>query len=418
VNQDKKNQHPEVGQSSVSERPPGQGGNGSKGRYGFIMLVAFLVGVGGWLATRVSSTVQANKAIELDRKARPVVATDVTEVSLAPLGRGRWGAKVAIEGTVEAKDRAELAFKAGGRLAQVNVRVGDMVRAGQILGQLDANEAAAQLRAAEAQLEAARAQAALAADQGERTGKLVASGALAEATGVQAVQGRALAEAQVRAAAAQLSLVKATLSNHALVAPFSGVVTKAPTTRGSVVSPGQALFEVVDNSALRLKGTVNEADAALVAAGASVEVETDRGPAKGKVRVVVQVLDRVTRRVPVEVDLDLHSGLRVGGFVRALISGEREVDVITVPGSSLRPGSQDTVLVVEGDRLAEKQIRFAVEPNTGTLLVRSGLRGDEKVVLAPRPEAKSGDLVKVIPSAPVDAAAPKQASVAEKSKKE
>jgi RND family efflux transporter MFP subunit len=392
--------------TSVASGSPVTATKGASGKFGFVLLGLMLIGVTAWLATRVTTTVTAKKAIEVERRAKPQLADSAVEVTLAPLTRAKWGATAPLEGTVEAKDRAELAFKVGGRLASVNVRVGDRVKVGQLLGRLDSNEAAAQMRAAEAQLDAARAQTVLTEDQGQRTQKLVASGALAEATAVQATQADALSQAQARAAKAQLALAAASVSNHVLVAPFSGVVTRAPTTRGAVVGPGQALFEIVDNSELRLKGTVNEADAVLVAQGAPVTIETDAGVAKGKVRVVVEVLDRVTRRVPVEVDLEPHAALRVGSFVRAVIQSEREVDVIAVPGGALRSGSQDTLMIVVDGRLEERQVRFAVDPKSGTLLVRSGLEGTEQVVLLPRPEAKTGDSVRITGATPAPQGAP------------
>jgi RND family efflux transporter MFP subunit len=359
------------------------------------MIGLFLLGVGGWLFARVTSTVSAKQAIEVERANRPQVATDVADVELASYRKVRWQANVPLEGTIEARDRAELAFKVTGQLISVDVRLGDKVKAGQLLGRLDAGEASAQVRAAEAQLEAARAQLALATDQGQRAVKLVASGALDEASGVQATQGRALSLAQVNAAQAHLSLAQVNLANQALVAPFSGIVTRAPTTRGAVVTPGQALFEIVDNTLLRLRGTVNEADAGLFAVGAEVTVTTSSGPAHGKVRAVVAVLDRFTRRVPLEVDLEPHQGLRVGSFVRAFVTGDQEIDVFEVPGSALRPGSQDTLLIVNGDVLEERQVRFSVDPKTGALWVREGLVGNERIVLVPRPEAKNGDKVRV-----------------------
>jgi len=370
--------------------------SGRSGKFGFWLVGLFLVFVSSWLLIRVTKTVSAKQAIEAVRANRPSIVSDIIDVELASYRKVRWRAKVPLEGTIEASDHAELAFKVSGRLASVNVRLGDHVKSGQLLGRLDALEAAAQVHAAEAHLEAARAQMALASDQDSRTRKLVGSGAMAEAEGVQATQGHALAVANANAAQAQLHLAQASLGNQALVAPFGGVVTRAPTTRGSVVSPGQTLFEIVDNTALRLRGTVNEADANLFEVGSSVTVDTPNGPATGKVRAVVAVLDRITRRVPVEVELGAHEGLRVGSFVRAFVTGGQDVDVFEVPGSALRPGSQDTVLIVKGDVLEERQVRFSIDPTSGSLWVRAGLVGDESIVLTPRAEAKNGNKVRIV----------------------
>lgn len=366
-----------------------------------VLILAGVVGVGAWISVRVTTTVAAKQEIETKRKSAPAAFDEVPVVQIIRPQADEWTPILPFEGTIDANQRAELGFKVGGRLGSVRVRLGDKVKAGQLLGQLDAAEASAQKRAASAQLDAAHAQVALAVDQESRTGRLVETGALASAQGVQAEQQRALAQAQAAAANAQLGLAQTTLANHALVAPFAGVITRAPSTQGAVVSPGQALFEVVDNSAMLLRGTVNEADAELFKAGAPVTVD---GTKVGTVRVIVNVLDRVTRRVPVEAELSPNQALRVGSFVRATIGGADKVAVFRVPGSALRPGSQGTLMVVDGETLREVEVRFAVEPETGALLVRSGLHGDEKVVASPRPEAKSGDRVKVAEAGPAQPA--------------
>ncbi|HSC89720.1 MAG TPA: efflux RND transporter periplasmic adaptor subunit [Polyangiaceae bacterium] len=366
----------------------------ARGRVGLWTLGVGAALVAAWLGVRVVSTLTQQKAIEGARKAAPA-PTDTQTVQVVSPVRTTWIPSVRLEGTIEAEQRSNLGFKVGGKLGPVQVRLGDQVKAGQLLARLDAVEAAAQQSAAKAQVDAAQAQLMLAQDAERRTSQLVKSGALAEANGIQAEQQRALAEAQASSARAQLGLAGATVQNHTLVAPFAGVVTRAPTTRGAVVAPGEPLFEVVDMSKLRLRGSIGEAEASLVRVGSQVTIQTDAGPAVGQVRAIVSVLDAATRRVPVEADLTPQPGLRVGSFVRATIANDQAVEVWSLPGQALRPGSQDVILVEKGGVLEERVVRFSVEPSSGNLLVQNGLVGDEHVVVAPQPEARSGDRVVV-----------------------
>jgi hypothetical protein len=176
-------------------------------------------------------------------------------------------------------------------------------------------------------------------------------------------------------------------------------VTRAPTTRGSVVGPGEPLFEIVDATKLRLRGTVTESDAALLKAGAKVTIEGAGGTAVGTLRTVLGVLDQRTRRVPVEADLEPSSALRVGAFVRATVTTESPINVLKVPGSVLRPGSQDVVLAVVDGKLVEKHVAFAVDSKSGELLVRSGLSSTDQIVDSPRPESRDGERVELAPPA-------------------
>lgn len=383
--------------SANSSASPADNSPKATGRFGLGLIAFAALATALWLGARVVSTLSQNKAIESKRAQSTAPIDAVPEVKLAPISPATWSVSIPIEGTIEAKERSELGFKVGGRLSQIEVSLGDRVKAGKLLGRLDAGEAAAQRSAASAQVEAARAQLAMAEDQERRTSQLVQSGAMNEAVGVQAEQQRALARAQASAAQAQLGLAATSLSNHVLTAPFDGVVSRAPTTRGAVVAPGQPLFEVVNDSELRLRGSVSEGDAGLVKVGATVTVNTVGGSIQGKIRAIVSVLDGRTRRIPVEADLMPSPHARVGSFVRAEILGDESAPVLRVPGSALRPGSQNVVLAVVDGNLVEKSLAFSVEPASGDLMVRSGLTQEDHIVLAPRPEAKAGDRVNVVP---------------------
>src|SRR5262249_47311021 len=149
-----------------------------------------------------------------DAKRSRAAAGALPTVSTVLPTAGTWDPVVEIDGTVAAGQEAQIGFKTGGRIAQVAVKLGDSVKAGQLLATLDSSEAVAQLRAAQAQQRAAEAQLALATDTERRTQTMVQSGSVAEATGVQTTQQRALASAQVEASQAQVSLTQVMIGNH------------------------------------------------------------------------------------------------------------------------------------------------------------------------------------------------------------
>jgi RND family efflux transporter MFP subunit len=281
--------------------------------------------------------------------------------------------------------------------------VGEVVKAGAVLGSLDSIEAGAQLKAAQAQVRAAEAQLSLAEDTERRTSAMVSSGSLAEASGVQTAQQKALAAAQHDAARAQVKQVKVklgknkqnppitvSLGNHMLTAPFAGTVTRVPDGIGAVVGPGVPQFELEDLRTLKLKTTVSEHDANLLQPGAAVEIDSERGAVKGTVSAIIASVDPATRRVPIEAIIENPGSLRAGSFVRAHIRGTEAISVLRLPHDALRPGSQDQVLTLEAGKLGMKNIVFGVAED-GALLVRSGIGPDAEVVLGPKPEWKAGD---------------------------
>ena len=224
---------------------------------------------------------------------------------------------------------------------------------------------------------------------------MVSSGSLAEATGVQTAQQKAVASAQLDAARAQVSLSQVALGNHRLAAPFAGTVTKVPEGTGSVVGPGASLFEVQDLSRLKLRGTLGEHDAALVEPGSKIAVESEHGRVEGTITVVLGSVDAATRRVRVEADIDNKDGrLRAGSFVRGVVQAGSSIEVLKLPHDVLRPGAQDELFVVTGDTLASRRVVYSVAP-TGELFVRRGLSAGERVMRAPKSDTHAGERVEI-----------------------
>jgi HlyD family secretion protein len=204
---------------------------------------------------------------------------------------------IAGSGTVEAT-AADLGVPMGGRVAEVDVREGDRVSAGQVLARLETLEIEARLAQAEAQVAAARArllelergsrpeeraqaQAAVAAartrrDDAERalvrTRTLLEGGAVSQEQLDQAEAGLAIAvaqhdqaveqlqlvtrgarveqlaaqEAQVRLAEATVMQVRAALESALVRAPFAGIVTLRHRQPGEIVAAGSPIVTVMD----------------------------------------------------------------------------------------------------------------------------------------------------------------------------
>jgi RND family efflux transporter MFP subunit len=365
-------------------------------------IVAGLVMVGGlvaWTGTRVATATKAQAAVAEKRAAdaqrNAAAAKQLERVSVVQGQAATWLPSVELDGTLAAEQSASVGFKVGGKIGSLKVKVGEPVRAGQLLATLDANEAGAAAAASAAQVRAAEAQLALAQDSERRTQAMVQSGSFAEASGVQSAQQRALALAQLDAAKAQASLARVSLANHTLTAPFAGTVTKVPDGIGEVVGPGAPLFEIVNTKVLKLSTTVSEHDANLLTPGAPVALELETGKVTGRVSAVLGTVDQRTRRVPVEASFDNPGFLRAGAFVKARVDAKNEIRVVKLPHEVLRPGSQDEVVVVgEGGRLDVRHVVLAVDKD-GSLLVRRGLLESDKVVTKPKPEAKTGDVVSI-----------------------
>jgi RND family efflux transporter MFP subunit len=378
------------------------GGMRRRARIGLVIALVIGVAFIGLLGVRVKQAVAKRASVAGEQ-----ASVGASGVSKEPLRTAKgepmkWTPRVDLTGTLKPWREAALGFETGGRLVRVSVSIGDKVETGQVLAVLDASRAAAQVGQAESQVSAAQASLALAQDTLKRTEALAATKSIPEAQAEQARQQVALAKAQLEGALASTRLAKTGAGLHSISAPFPGIVTRAPTGIGSVVSPGGPLVHVEDTSRFRLSATIGEEDVPLVESGAKVQVTYRDRMVDGKVVAVVPSLDQATRRAPVEIEVPNAegSGLLAWGFVRARVEGKGERDAVRVPAGARRPGSQDELVKVERadgkDGVVARIVKASFIVDTdGSLVVQRGLEAGDEVLLAPSVDLKSGDKIEL-----------------------
>ncbi len=367
-------------------------------RVGVLIAVGLGVGFLGLLGVRVKQAV-AKKANVAQERAQTETKQKVREPQkVARPVPMTWTPRVDLTGTLKPWRDADVGFETQGRLVRIAVSVGDRVTEGQVLAILDNSRAVAQVGQAESGVKAAEANLALAQDNLKRTEALAAQKAVPEAQVEQARQQVALMRAQLEGAVASTKLAKSGAGLSTAAAPFTGIVTKAPTGIGSIVNAGVPLVHLEDTSRFRLSGTVGEEDVPLVAQGATVKIVYRNHVTDGKVIAIVPSLDPATRRAPVEIEVPNDGQLLGWGFVRARILGKGEVPAVRLPALARRPGSQDEVVKVEkagGKNVARiAKASFAIEED-GTMVVQRGVTADDTVLLSPSVELKDGDPVEI-----------------------
>lgn len=371
---------PELSQS------PAQSGQRRSSRTALALGLLTFAALAVWTGVRIHESLEARAAhaLEKPQAAEKAASSEAEPISLVRGKADSLRRAIACEGTLFPASEVDLAFKASGRLERLRVEVGQLVKKGEVLATLETDEAAAQARAAEAQVRAAEAQLALAEDAESRTTGMVDKGALPQATGVQVEKQRALALAQLDAAKAQLELARANLRNHTLTAPFTAFVTRVPSGTGAIAAAGMPLFHLSDVTTLKLKGTVGEQDAPHLEVGSEIEVSAQGRKVSGKVVAVLAAVDPMTRRVPFEAEIpnDGEPRLLAGTIARAKALAKDETPALRLPQSVIVPGSLDEIMVVSEGKASPRRVELERADN-GEILVLSGLRVDEDVVLAP-----------------------------------
>ena len=147
-------------------------------------------------------------------------------------------------GRIEAEDEVNVAFRISGRLLENDTKIGDRVKAGQVLARLESQNELNTLRQAQAALAAAQGQLTQARNHFDRQETLLAQGWTTRANHDQATQARQTAQSQVDAAEAALSAAHDLVGFTELKADAPGMITATGPGAGEVVQAGQMIARI------------------------------------------------------------------------------------------------------------------------------------------------------------------------------
>lgn len=353
-----------------------------------------------------------------------VFRPDPVPVTVFRVARGRVEETVTNSraGTVRSRLRASLSPALAGRVAEVGVREGDRVAAGQLLLRLDDEEHRAQVELQERAVEAARAasrEACARADQAARDldrqrrlarDEIVSQDALEQAQAAADVARAACeaARAEIRRVQAALEVARVTLERTVTRAPFDGVVAEVRTEVGEWLTPappGVALppiIDLFDPSEVYVSAPLDEIDVARIAVGQAVRVTLDAYRDEAFAGRVVRVAPYVedmkeqSRTFEIEVEIDdedFARGLRPGITADVEVILRVEEAALRVPSYALIEGR--STLVLRDGVLARLDVETGLS-NWQFAEVRSGLvDGDLVVVSLDRAEVKEGARARV-----------------------
>jgi RND family efflux transporter MFP subunit len=314
---------------------------------------------------------------------------------------------VVASGSVAAWQEMSLGVEvAGHRVERVLVEVGDQVRAGQPLLQLDTRTLQVDLRRAEAGYAQARANLDLATASATRGETLLARQLISQSNFDELRSARAAAEAQLQSAAAERDAARLRLSYATLRAPDAGVISARVVQPGQIVASGVELLRLIRKGRLEWRAELSDVDLSRVRAGAIVRVNAPDGSAvAGKVRAVSPALDAASRTGLIYADLPEPGALRAGMFAEGRVElGESQAQVLPRESVVVRDGYNYVFVLDEKSRVAQRRVEIG--PAAAEFVpVRSGLARGERVVVKGAGFLSDGDLVRVVDPAVAESAA-------------
>lgn len=315
---------------------------------------------------RAAAAVPAGERLRVERVAIP----DVAEVPA----------------TITTRDMAEARARIPGVLADLRVREGDRVAAGQRIGTIVDSRLGQEAAAYAASAAAAEAQAARARADLERIRFLHREGVYAQAKLDEATAMARAAEAQVRAARAQQGAVDAVAGQGAVIAPASGRVLRADIPAGSAVAPGTPIAVITAGPPV-IRLDVAESLGRRLAPGQSVTVTGLAGRAEG-VESSGQILTVypgvAAGRVTADASFPGLDPQLVGQRVTArVLLGERVALAVPERFIQTRFGLSFAMLLApDGRSAAQIPVEVRALPGTGRVEILSGLRAGD-VIVAP-----------------------------------
>ena len=332
----------------------------------------------------------------VDSAAMILGAQDVAVAERADIASG-----ILLTGSLEPAEQVTIRAQVPGTMTGVRVDRGSAVSRGQVLATIEAAGIRSQAAGARASVAAAEAQVALARQQLEAARKLQAAGAMSLIELRSAEAQFEAAEAQLAAARAQSAGATETAGHTTIAAPIGGVVSAREIEDGEAVSPGAALFTVVNSSVLELSGQIPVDQANRVRVGQPVVFTLDASPEReyrGSVARVDPIADPQTRQVGVYVRLNNPGGAIVGGqFAKGRVVGQAAPNAVVVPSTAVRQATSGPfVLVVTGDQVARRTVTVgARDESRGIVAIESGVETGERVIITPSIQVEDGARVSV-----------------------
>ncbi len=346
------------------------------------------------LATFLSACSKPETTEESKTETKPLslVSADVLKLQASELARGPM-----VSGSLQPVVKAELNAEVSGIVTKVLKDNGDLVKAGELLVQLDQTTFRDKLMSAQeaersALVTADQAQKQLRRMQSLHKQNLVTAEVL-ESAEIKANQ----AHSELASAKARLVEARQQLERTEVRAPFDGVVAMRKTSAGDTAQIGKALMVVIDPSSMRFEGYIAADQVGQVKVGQAVNFKVN-GYSSQRFDGVIERINpqaaETTRQVQLFVAINSKEDLVAGLYAEGFIAIANQQSLMVPPSVLVQEGDNHFVWQLTDNKLHKVKVDIgAKDPRWGTVQLLSGVNIGDQVLLQPLGAIKEGATV-------------------------
>lgn len=378
--------------SSTGTQPPPSNGGG----LGKVWLVAALILVIGVIAGMVPR-LKARTALRAE--SADLNVSYVTVISALP---GTNGSALTLPGDIRPLLESPIYARASGYLKKLAVDIGQPVKQGDLLAELDTPELDHELEQARAQLVQAEASLALAKTTADRWQDLFKTSSVSAQETAEKTAALATQAANTEAARAQLRRLEELTGFKRIVAPFDGIVTVRMVDVGVLINAGagRELFHLSQTQKLRLFVKVPQTYSSLMTTGLEAEVRFSEKPGRtfpAKVVRTAGAIDNDSRTLLTELEVDNSKGeILAGAYAEVRFASAKGQGTLVVPSNTLLFRAEGPQLGIVGDDGVVTLRNVTLGRDFGTTLeIASGVTTNDRVILNPSDSLVSGAIVRI-----------------------
>lgn len=283
-------------------------------------------------------------------------------------------------GTIEETSGTTLSFSGMGTIKELHIREGQTVRAGQLIGTIDATTA----RNAHDIAQATREQA---EDALQRMTMLHDAGSLPEVKWIEV-------QAQVRQAQAQEQIARKAMTDTRLLAPFSGYIAEKSGEVGQNVAPGIPVARLVKIDQVKVRISIPESEISQIAIGQEVALRAfalGRRLFSGRIVEKGVSGDRLSRSYEVRAVLDNPGHELLPGMVCDVYTSQEQSQVMTIPANLVQIDADNVPFVWTIHDGKARKTALTLGDNAGEdVMVTDGLAEGDSMIVAGQQKVSDG----------------------------